>query len=450
MKRTVKPARRIGGIIRVPGDKSIGHRAALFSILARGPIRVKNFPDGTDCLTSLEAAKRFGVKVQAEKDTLILTPPGSVSIEPDGIIDCGNSGTTARLLAGIVAGSNLEVTLTGDESLKSRPMKRIIEPLTAMGAEFFADDGRLPMRIRGKKLSASGGFEYRLPVASAQVKSALLLAGLASSCPVTVREETITRDHTEIMLREIGEGISVHETRPVMVPDPVDPRKHRMEMPETFKKEIKISSKAQIAGGTVDIPGDISTAAFFLAAAAISGKAITVENLGLNPTRTAFLDYLKSVGCKVDIKDKTVVSGEPRARVSVTGGPLKFRKISGKTATGLIDEIPIVAVVAAFAEGTTVIRDAGELRVKESDRLVAISENLQRMGVKCGLLEDGLVIEGGKDFSGADFRSFGDHRIAMAFSIAALFLVGPSSIDDDSVVDVSCPEFYNLLQIIRL
>lgn len=447
MKRTITPVRKVGGTIRVPGDKSIGHRAALFSILAKGLIIVKNFPNGADCLTSLEAAKGLGVKVRTEVDGLVLTPPATVSIKPDSIIDCGNSGTAARLLAGIIAGSYLETTLTGDESLRSRPMKRIIDPLTQMGAEFFAEDGHLPMKIRGKKLLP---YEYDLPVASAQVKTALLLAGLASSCSVTVREKTITRDHTEIMLREIGDGVTVRKVKPVRSPDPVDPRKTRLAMPEAFKKEIKISPEAQITGGTIDIPGDISTGAFFLAAAAISRRTLTVENLGLNPTRTAILDHLKIVGCKVDIRDRTVISGEPRGRVTVTGGPLKPRKISGDTTVRLIDEIPIISVMAAFADGTTVIRGAGELQFKESDRLAAVSENLQRMGVKCGLLEDGLAIEGGKELSGADFQSFGDHRIAMAFSIAALFLVGPSTIDDAAVVDVSCPGFYNLLDAISL
>jgi len=447
MKRTITPVRKVGGTIRVPGDKSIGHRAALFSILAKGPVIVKNYPNGTDCLNSLEAAKRLGVKVRTEVDGLELTPPAAVSIEPDSIIDCGNSATTARLLAGIIAGSNLETTLTGDESLRSRPMKRIIDPLTEMGAEFFAEDGHLPMRIRGKKLLP---YEYDLPVASAQVKTALLLAGLASSCAVTVREKTITRDHTEIMLREIGDGATVRKVKPVRSPDPVDPRKTKLEMPEVFKKEIRISREAQITGGSIDIPGDISTGAFFLAAAAISRRTLTVENLGLNPTRTAILDHLKIVGCKVDIRDRTVISGEPRGRVTITGGPLKPRKISGDTTVRLIDEIPIISVMAAFADGTTVIRGAGELQFKESNRFAAISENLQRTGVKCGLLEDGLAIEGGKELSGADFQSFGDHRIAMAFSIAALFLVGPSTIDADAVVNVSCPNFYNLLDATSL
>lgn len=447
MKRTLKPAREIGGTIQVPGDKSIAHRAALFSILSKGPIRIKNFPSSADCLVSLEAAKRFGVKVAEDEGVLLLTPPDTISIEPDEIIDCGNSGTTARLLSGIIAGSNVEVTLTGDESLKARPMKRIIEPLSAMGAEFFAQDGYLPMRIRGGQLRS---FEYRLPVASAQVKSALLLAGLASSCAVAVREDIITRDHTEIMMQEIGVGLTVDEIKPVLVPDPRDPRRRRMQMPQDFKCEIRLSSDARIKGGVVDIPGDISTAAFFFTAAAISRGTVTIENLGLNRTRVAFLEHLKSIGCRVETRNRKVVSGEPRGDVIVTGGDLKSGKISGETTVGLIDEIPLVAVIAAFADGTTVIRDASELRVKESDRLLAISENLQRMGVKCGLLEDGLVIEGGKNFSGTDFQAFGDHRIAMAFSIAALFLVGPSSIDDDSVVGVSCPNFYNLLDSIVL
>ncbi len=447
MKRVIKPARKVRGMISVPGDKSMAHRAALFSILSKGPIRIKNFPNSADCLSSLGAAKRFGVKVTEDEGALFLTPPDTISIGPDEIIDCGNSGTTARLLSGIIAGSNVEVTLTGDESLSARPMKRIIEPLSAMGAELFAQDGHLPMRIRGRRLCS---FEYRLPVASAQVKSALLLAGLASSCQVTIREDTITRDHTEIMLKEIGQGISVREVKPVLVADPADPRKRKLEMPESFKKEIKLSLKAQIAGGEVDIPGDISTGAFFLAAAAISEGTLTIENLGLNPTRTAFLDYLKSVGCQVQVRHRKVITGEPRGNVTVTGGPFKSRKISGETSVGLIDEIPIVAVMAAFADGTTVIRDAGELRVKESDRLVATCENLQRMGVKCGLLEDGLVIEGSKDLSGTDFQTYNDHRIAMAFSIASLFLVGPSSIDDDSVVGASCSDFYKLLDCIIL
>jgi len=444
--RELNPIKKISGTICVPGDKSIGHRAALLSLLCCEPVVITNFPGAADCQSSLQAVQKLGVSVDVDGNMLRLSPPTSIQPDPDTLIECGNSGTTARLISGIIAGTPIEVTITGDESLSSRPMKRIIDPLTEMGAEIFSDDGHLPLRIRGGKLIS---FEYRLPVASAQVKSSLLLAGLASGCSATVREDTITRNHTEIMIKELGGEIQVRDIKPVFMTDPKDPRKRRMQMPESFKREIVLPQRAKLIGGEIDIPGDISTGAFFMAASAISGGPLTIENLGLNPTRTAFLDYLKSVGAKVDISDRKTVSGEPRGTVTVTGGKLKPRRISGETTVGLIDEIPIVAVIAAFTPGTTIIRDAAELRVKESDRLEAIAYNLKLMGIKCGVLEDGLAIKGGQELSGADFRSFGDHRIAMAFSIASLFAVGPSTIDDESIVEVSCPEFYDLLEKIR-
>ncbi len=440
--RRLKPARQVEGTLTVPGDKSIGHRVALLSLLAHEPINVINFPGGADCRSSLEAAKTLGVRVEQTDDRITLIPPQRHEVPDELIIDCGNSGTTARLLAGIIAGSGIEVTLAGDESLSRRPMRRIIEPLTTMGARIFADGGHLPMRIQGRKLLP---LEYRLPVASAQVKSSLLLAGLASGCSVVVREDNITRDHSERLINHIGHGIEVRDVKPVFVQDPVDPRKRRLERQESFKREISLDSQAVVVGGDVDIPGDISTAAFFWAGAAISGGSVTIRNVGLNPTRTGVLDYLKSAGCKVEIADKETISGEPRGTVTVVGGELKPRKLSGSQVTGVIDEIPIIAVMAAFAQGTTVIRDAGELRVKETDRLAAVARNLELMGVKCGLLEDGLAVEGTLEVNGADFESFGDHRIAMAFSVAALSAVGPSTIDDVDCIGISCPEFYELL-----
>lgn len=437
------PVKHIGGSITVPGDKSIGHRAALLSLLAKEPITVINYPSGQDCQSSLKAVQALGVQIEIlENHKVTLTPPVEIKADPELIIDCGNSGTTTRLLSGIIAGLPIEATLTGDNSLQSRPMKRVIDPLTEMGAELFSEEGHLPMRIRGNKLLP---FEYRMLVASAQVKSSILLAGLASGCSVTIREDTITRDHTELMIKELGGEINVRLVKAVLVNDPNDPRRRIMQMPEPFKKEIVLSSRAKLHGGEIDIPGDISTAAFFMAAAAISGNSITITNLGLNKTRTAFLDYLKAIGSEINIENRQTISGEPRGDVTVTGGILKSKKISGETTVGLIDEIPIVSVIAAFTPGTTIIRDAAELKVKESDRLNATAENLKRMGIKCGLLEDGLAIEGGQDLSGTDFVSYGDHRIAMAFSIASLFLVGPSTIDDETCVDISCPEFYDLL-----
>lgn len=444
--RQLAPSRINDSSIRVPGDKSIGHRAALLSILADGPIRVSNFPHVADCRSSLAAAQALGVRVENDGLDLVLTPPAEIRVDPDTVIDCGNSGTTARLVAGILSGLPVEATLTGDESLRRRPMKRVIDPLMRMGAEIAADDGRLPMRVRGSKLLP---FEYRLPVASAQVKSALLLAGLASKCGVTVREDVVTRDHTEVMLGHLGEGLTVRHIKPVLVPDPVDPRKRRQEMPEPFKTEVLLAPRAAIHGGTVDVPGDISTAAFFFAAAAIAGKTITIQHVGVNPTRTGIIEHLRAIGCKVEVTDRQTVSGEPRGNVTVTGGKLGARRISDEATVALIDEIPIVAVMAAFASGTTVIRNAGELRVKESDRLAAVVDNLKRMGVKCGLLEDGLAVEGGGEFEGTDFQTFGDHRIAMAFSVAALFVNGPSNLDDAECVGISCPTFFDILDQIK-
>jgi len=444
MRKDLKPTKHIGGTIYVPGDKSMAHRAALLSILSKGPITVINFPDSDDCRVSLEAARTLGVNICVDDGQLVLSPPQKVTVTTDTIIECGNSATTARLLSGILAGLETTVTLAGDASLSQRPMDRIIEPLTRMGAEFFAENSCLPLKISGKKLLP---FDYDIPVPSAQVKSALLMAGMASGCPVTIREDWITRDHTERMIKQLGGKLDVREIKPVLVPDPVDPRKKRVKMPEDFKKEIKLPSAVSLAGGVIDIPGDVSTAAFFMVAAAIAKKSLTITNVGVNPTRTGFIEYLRQVGCSVDIDDREMISGEPRGTITVTGKEMKPRKIYGEQTVALIDELPLVAVLAAFTDGTTVIRDASELKIKESDRLESVAYNLKQMGVKCGILDDGLAIEGGGgELPGADFKSFGDHRIVMAFSIASLFLVGPSNIDDASAVNVSCPDFYEILQ----
>jgi len=447
VRREIRPVKQVTGRITVPGDKSMAHRAALLAILATDTIRVNNFPDSDDCRRSLRAAESFGVEVKAEqKHQIIFYPPNGRTIEPGSVVDCGNSGTTARLLAGIAAGLETVVVLAGDESLSRRPMDRIVDPLTAMGAELIDTHGHLPLTVYGRRLLP---FEYRLPVPSAQVKSAVLLAGLASGCSVTVREDILSRDHTELMMIELGADLNVRDVKPVVEDDPHDPRKKRRYLPEPFKRETTLSSGTRLKGGEISLPGDLSTAAFFFVAAALTGGEVTVESIGLNPTRTAFLEHLKLIGCQVEIGDKFTLGNEVRGTVTVRGGSLKGRKIAGETAAMMIDELPLVAVLAAFSEGTSLIRDAAELRHKESDRIVAVARNLEAMGVSCGMLEDGLVIEGKAEPNGTDFATYGDHRIAMAFSVAALAAIGPSTIDDSSVVDISCPEFFQLLDQIK-
>ena len=442
MKRQLKPARRIEGTLALLGDKSIAHRAALLSILSKGPITLKNFPNSEDCRSSLAAVEQFGVMVVKQGSELILTPPERPSLPENAVVYCGNSGTTARLLAGIISGCSLSATLTGDESLSRRPMKRLVEPLGRMGAELTDHNGGLPLVIHGHTLLP---FEYKMPIPSAQVKSAILLAGMASGCSIRITEKIVSRDHTELMIGTLGGGIEVREIKPVATPDPIDPRRTKMVMPEPFKREITLSSRATISGGEIDLPGDLSTASFLFAAAAMCKGKVSITNCGINPTRTGILEHLKAIGCKVTVEDKMTVSGELRAKVTVEGGSLKSRKISGERTVELIDEIPLVAIMAAMAEGTTVIRDASELKRKESDRLAALAENLGRMGVKCGLLDDGIAVEGRREIHGADMLAFGDHRIAMAMSVAALAASGPSSLDNPDVVAISCPGFYELL-----
>lgn len=442
-RRVLKPSKKIGGTISVPGDKSIAHRAALLSILASSEMAVRNFPDNEDCARSLEVAKRLGVSVARDGDRLLLTPPSKPTLASDRAIDCGNSGTTARLLIGLLAGLRIRAELIGDASLSKRPMKRVINPLTELGGAFAHTDGCLPVAVLPDSPLLPGIQRLQLP--SAQVKSSLILAALASGVHLRLEEMIVSRDHTELMIRHLKGAIELTDHKAVLLEDPDDPRKKRLTRTAEYQRSIEMRSGAKIAGGEIDIPGDISTAAFFFGLAAIAKKSISVTNVGLNPTRTGFLDILKQFGATVEISDRKTISSEARGTVTVTGGALKGRKIQGEQIVDLIDEIPILSVVAACAEGTTVIRDASELRVKETDRLAAIATNLRAMGVKAGELEDGLAIEGGKQLHGTDIITFGDHRIAMAFAIAAQIAAGPSTLDDASCVSISCPQFFDLL-----
>ena len=447
----LNPRRKIAGTITLPGDKSISHRAALMGLLVDGPLTITNYSDGADCRATLEAVKSLGATVQGDSDNLTITPADKI-VAADSVIDCGNSGTTARLLAGLLSGCGVAVELTGDESLRSRPMDRIINPLSEFGAKFDNPSGTLPLKLLGGPVGAigatgaTGSINYTMPVPSAQVKSALLLAACAGGGTAIVTEPIATRDHTERMLAHLKANIQVSAPRVEIQDDPHDPRKKTRTVLDNWQSRVTVHGNGKLSAAAIDIPGDISTAAFFFAAAAIGKGEVTITNVGLNQTRTAFLEYLKSIGCAVAIDQRREISAEPRGRVTVTGAPLKGRKISGEFSARLIDEIPIIATVACFAEGPTIIRDVAELRVKESNRLESIASNLRLMGAGVGMIDDdGLVIEAKGEMQPADFKSYGDHRIAMSVAIASLFLSGDSTLDDAECVSVSCPTFFELL-----
>ncbi len=445
--KTLKPHRKIHGTLALPGDKSISHRAALLSLLTEDTLRIINYSDGEDCAASLDAVRSLGCTVERQSEsTLTIKPPESFPTETVKI-DCGNSGTTARLLTGILSGLDIPAEIVGDDSLSKRPMKRIVEPLRELGARFDDSTETLPLYPLG---GAHGNLEYRMPVASAQVKSSILFAACAGGGGAAVIEDVRTRDHSERMLKHLGATIETHSPRIELRADSRDPRKKTRTVLDDWKARIVIKGNGKLSGGDIDIPGDMSTAAFFFAAAAIGKGEVTIENLGLNPTRTAFLDHLRAIGCETHVESRVTISEEPRGVVTVRGGKLKGRKISGALSAQLIDEIPIIAVMACFSDGPTLIRDVAELRVKECDRLEALIENLRRMGAKVGSVEnDGIVVEAKGEMQPADFKSFGDHRIAMALSVASLFLAGESTIDDSECVGVSCPRFYEMLDSIK-
>lgn len=445
----IKRARKITGAISMPGDKSISHRAALISLLCREALIIRNFSDAEDCRRSLEAARALGAGINSEGNEVRITPPQAGVTATAGAIDCGNSATTMRLLAGILAGSGISARLVGDDSLMQRPMKRVVEPLSKMNAMVrCGENDTPPIEINPSSLVP---LEYTLPIPSAQVKSALLLASLAGGCRVTLREPIPTRDHTERMLAELGVHLTVTIISPEITPDPVDPRrKVRSAFPAEYKRQIILDSTTQPSGGTIEVPGDISTAAFFIGAALmVHGSHLIITDVGLNPTRTGFINLLKQMGADITLKNRYELSGEARGDIEVRYSALKPRRLAGEQIAGLMDEVPILAVIASQIEGTTVIRNAEELRRKETDRISALAENLTLMGIKVGEFPDGLAIEGGTELNGAAVDSFGDHRIAMAMAVAGLAAHGETCIQNADVVGVSCPNFYTLLESVR-
>jgi len=426
----IQPAKNLRGTINLPGDKSISHRAVMFSAMAEGETRVENFATSADCASTLSCFEQLGVEIRRDGQTVFVKGVGKNGFQAsEKPLDCGNSGTTMRLLSGILAGQNFDSVLIGDESLSSRPMKRVIEPLSLMNARIEATEMRAPLKIFGTNPLKAISFEPK--VASAQVKSCVLLAGLNADGKTSVLEKTPTRDHTERMLRWFG--VRVEET-------------------ETGDgKLISVSGEAVLKAKDLLVPSDVSSAAFFLVAAAcLKGSEIVLPNVGLNPTRRAIVEVLKDFGAKIEIYNEKEIGNEPIADLRVIGNGNLQPKVSsnvlrGKIIANLIDEIPILAVFGTQLEGGIEIREASELRVKESDRIKSVVENLRKMGAIVEEFEDGLRVE--KSYlKGAIVNSFGDHRIAMAFAVAALFADGETEIIDAECAAVSFPSFFEILR----
>jgi 3-phosphoshikimate 1-carboxyvinyltransferase len=419
----VMPVNRLEGTVEVPGDKSISHRAALFGALARGRTEITGFLEGEDCLGTLRAVQALGVEVKRKGPGHYLVDGTGLHglSEPDNVIDCGNSGTTARLLLGVLAGQPFTAVLTGDDSLRRRPMGRVTEPLSRMGATFLGRESgkRLPLAVRGAQPLAA--ITHASPVASAQVKTAVLLAGLWARGPVTVEEPARSRDHTERLLAAFGARL------------------------ETDGRRVTITPGAELTGQHLVVPGDISSAAFFLVAGAIvRGARVTVKHVGVNPTRTGLLDVLAMMGALVAHTEPRG-AGEPAADLTVSSARLTGAEVGGALIPRLIDEIPVLAVAACVADGVTRIRDAAELRVKESDRILAVARELGKMGARVRELPDGLEITGGARLRGAAVQSGGDHRMAMALAVAALVAEGPTVIEDTACIATSFPGFLEAL-----
>lgn len=439
----IRPARRIKGALSLPGDKAISHRASIIGALCEGASRIENFSTGDDCRATLSCLRDLGVSVELEAGVLRIEGVGLEGLRaPSRALDCRNSGTTMRMLAGVLAGQSFDSILTGDESLRQRPMRRIIEPLRLMGARVESSEGRAPLLIKGsKRLKA---ISYEMPVASAQVKSCIMLAGLYASGRTRVIEPPAsTRDHTERMLRLYGASV----------------KEKGAHYESDTRATIEVEPRPQLHARDFSIPGDISSAAFFIAAAALlPGSQLVVKDVSLNPTRTQFLSTMCALGADIRLATPSdwllqLDYEEPRGDLSVTGGagllPIKengSRSLSGPLIPRLIDELPVLAVLGTQVEGGLTIRDAAELRLKETDRIAATVENLRVMGARVEEHEDGLTVQERTPLRGAKIKAHGDHRIAMAFSVAALLAEGDSEIEDAECASISFPEFYNLLE----
>jgi 3-phosphoshikimate 1-carboxyvinyltransferase len=418
----VQQAKKIEGRVKVPGDKSISHRAVMFGALAEGTTTIDGFLPGADCLSTISCFRRMGIEIVQDGERVTVHGKGWYGLqEPEQRLDVGNSGTTIRLLSGILATQPFHAVLEGDESIAKRPMRRVIGPLRQMGAKI---DGRkdgefTPLAIRGGELS---GIDYHSPVASAQVKSAILLAGLQARGVTSVTEPHLSRDHTERMLQAFG----VQVARDGLT--------------------VSVEGGQKLTGRAIQVPGDISSAAFLIAAVMmVPGSSLVIENVGLNPTRTGIIDVVKAMGGRIELINERVVNEEPVADLAVSYAELRGMEIGGEIIPRLIDEIPVIAVMATQANGKTVIRDAQELKVKETDRIASVVSELSKFGANITPTDDGMIIEGPTKLTGAVIDSMGDHRIGMAMAIAGLAASGETVIENAEAIAVSFPNFASIL-----
>lgn len=427
MNMNITKSSGLRGELAIPGDKSISHRAIMFGALADGTTEITNFLQGADCLSTISCFRAMGVDIENHTDRVIIHGVGLHGLKvPEQMLDVGNSGTTTRLISGILAGQPFTSTLNGDASIQKRPMKRIMDPLTQMGANIRSlnNNGCAPLEIRGGSLH---GIHYQSPVASAQVKSCILLAGLYADDVTSVTEPVLSRNHTELMLSGFGASITSVGTTATIEPEP------------------------QLHGQKIAVPGDISSAAYWIAAGlAVPNSELLLKNVGINPTRDGILRVVEAMGANITRENVHTVSGELVCDLIVRSSSLHGTTVSGELIPTLIDEIPVIAVLACFADGETVIRDAQELKVKESNRIDTVVEGLLAMGADAIATDDGMIIRGGKPLHGATIDSHLDHRIAMSFAIAGLMCDTPTTILNADSVEISYPDFYESLHKISV
>ena len=426
MNAVIKPSGKLRGEITVPGDKSISHRSVMLGSIAKGDTRISGFLTGEDCLSTIDCFKKLGIDIEVNGTDVTVHGKGLKGLSaPAETLDVGNSGTTLRLMSGILSAQPFTTRLTGDSSIQKRPMGRVASPLGLMGAKITSENEKMtaPLTIEGQKLH---GIDYTLPVASAQVKSALILAGLYADGETRITEPEATRDHTEIMLNYLGADI---------------------------RKEgdtIVVRPAAELTGRDITVPGDISSAAYFIAAALISKDSeVLIKNVGVNPTRTGIITAFKAMGGNIELTNERTVCGEPVADILVRSSRLHGVVIKGAIIPKLIDEIPVIAAAACYASGETVIADAAELRVKESDRIKTMAAELGRMGATVIQTDDGMIILGGIPLHGAVCESYNDHRVAMSVAVAALGAKGETQIKDCGCVDISFPGYFDALMSLR-